>query len=185
MRKTFSPFAAIPAALLFSAAAFAQSTPPPAAAVPAPQMGQLAYFTGTWSCVGTQPTSVFGDEHEIQALLVGSYELDGFWMQIKVNELRTGDNDQPSAWTYEIGYDPAGKQYVASWTDNSGGWGSQTASGWDGNKLVLQGLYNVGRQQIAARDTFEKANETTMSHLSELLADKTWTAIESETCHKH
>ncbi len=74
---------------------------------------------------------------------------------------------------------------MASWTDNFGGWGTQTSPGWDGKKLVLTGAYNIGGQKLAARDTFEQANTTTMAHLSELQAGKDWITLESETCHKH
>jgi hypothetical protein len=185
VKKALS-FIALPVALLVSSAAFAQSASQnPAAPKPAPQMAQLNYFVGTWSCIGAQPYSVFGDDHEIQALAVGSTDLNGFWLQLRFTELRTGDNDDPGAWTYQIGYDTVGKQIVASWTDNYGGWGMQTSPGWDGNKLVLTGTYYVDGQKITARDTFEQANGTTMAHLSELEADKVWTTLDSETCHKN
>ncbi len=95
-------FVALPVALLVSSAAFAQAVSPPAASKPAPQMAQLSYFVGTWSCIGAQPMSVFGDDHEIQALAVGSYDLAGFWLQLRFTELKTGDNEDPGAWTYQI-----------------------------------------------------------------------------------
>ena len=186
MRNALS-FVVVPVALLFSAGALAQSTSPiPTMPKPAPQMAQLNYFVGTWSCIGATPVSVFSDDHEIQALAVGAYALNGFWLQLGFTEIRTGDNDDPGAWTYQIGYDATGKQYLASWTDNYGGWGNQTSPGWDrDNVLVLTGTYNIGGQKIAARDTFEQANSTTMSHRSELQAANVWTVLESETCHKH
>ncbi len=184
--KRAPAFLAIPVAVIAGSAALAQAPAAvPTVPVPAPQMAQLNYFVGIWSCVGAQPFSVFGDDHEIQALAVAIMDLGGFWLQLKFTELKTGDNEHPGAWTYQIGYDASGKRYVATWNDNFGGWGTQTSPGWDGNKLVLTGTYVVNGQQMAARDTFEQANKTTMSHLSELEADKNWTVLESETCHKN
>jgi hypothetical protein len=139
---------------------------------------------GSWSCIGAQPLSVFGDEHEIQALAVGSLDLDGRWLVMRVTELRTGDNEQPGTWIYHIGYDTVGKQYVANWIDSFGGWGVQTSPSVQNNRLVLTGTYSVDGQKISARDTFELANITTMVHVSEMQAGGTWVTIVSETCHK-
>ncbi len=144
----------------------------------------MRYFAGTWSCFGAQPDSVFGAAHEVQTLAVAAYDLGGHWMSFRFTELRTGDNDNPSTGVYQYGYDTAANQYIATWTDNYGGWGTQTSKGWDGDNLVLVGDYNINGQKIAARDTFEKANSTRMIHEAELQVNGEWITLQSETCDK-
>src|SRR6478752_7827795 len=78
---------------------------------PAAQMADLAVFTGTWSCFGRQADSVFGSAHPIDTLQTGASDLDGFWVEVRYTELRTGDNDQPSTGVYTYGYDPTGRLY--------------------------------------------------------------------------
>jgi Protein of unknown function (DUF1579) len=170
------------AAVFSGAAAFAQTAPAPAAPKPAPQMAQLNAFTGTWSCFGNQADSVFGTEHPIDTLQVGTVELGGFWVVVRYTELLTGDNEDPSTGTYTYGYD--GKQFMATWVDNFGGWGTQTSPGWEGNKLVLVGDYNSNGQKIPARDTFEQASTNQIVHTSELQANGDWVTLQSETCSK-
>jgi hypothetical protein len=184
VKRTFACITA-GAAVLSGSLALAQPTPPaPITPRPAPQTAQLGFLAGTWSCIGAQPSSVFGPAHEVQALAVGTFDLDGHWLTMRVTELRTGDNEQPGAWVYNFGYDSVGKQYVANWVDNFGGWGVQNAPAVQNNTLVLTGTYNVDGQKIPARDTFERANATTMVHTSEMQAGGNWITVVSETCHK-
>ena len=182
MMRNGTAILAAAGAALSASVAFAETAP--AVPKPAPQMAQLNVFTGQWSCFGRQADSIFGTAHPIDTLQLGTADLDGFWVVVRYTELRTGDNDHPSTGVYQYGYDPAGKQYLATWTDNFGGWGTQTSPGWQGNKLVLTGDYNSNGQRIPARDTFEQASTTQIVHTSELQANGQWIPLQSETCSK-
>ena len=52
---------------------------PPAAPAPAPEVGQLSFFAGEWSCKGKVETTPFGPAHATQATVHISKELGGFW----------------------------------------------------------------------------------------------------------
>lgn len=152
---------------------------------PASEMAQLKILEGTIHCTGTQSASPFGPEHPTRLTLRSRTGLGGFWMTLRFDERKTKKNPNPVHLLYLLGYDANAKQFVASGFDNFGGRSSESARGWDGDKLVLTGDYLGGAQKFGIRDTFTKNGDTEIDHLAEIQgADGKWTTLSQETCKR-
>jgi hypothetical protein len=156
---------------------------PPAPPTPSPEMGQLTYLVGTWSCKGTVETTPFGPGHATQAAVHIRHELGGFWNIGRYEEKKTAGNPHPMSFEFIYGYDPAAKALTLDGYDVVGNRSHQTASAWQDGKLVFNGQ-NMGADghAIPARDTFTKKSETVMEHLGEMQIEGNWVRIDGETC---
>jgi hypothetical protein len=76
--------------LLVASSALAQQAPKPA-----PEMSQLKYFAGSWKCSGDAPASPFGPAHKTESSLMLKLDLDGFWYDGPLAEMKTASNTQP------------------------------------------------------------------------------------------
>jgi len=85
---------------------------------------------------------------------------------------------------FHITYDPAQKRYVLLWVDNTGGWSQETATGWEGDKLVFSGDGSMMGQKVTGRDTFIKATDGSFKHTMEAQMNGQWTSMGDETCKK-
>src|SRR4051794_19868 len=81
-------------AVLIALPAFAQ---PPA---PAPEVGQLSFFAGEWSCKGQVEATPFGPAHATQATVHISKELGGFWYVGHYAEKKTTENPHPMSFEF-------------------------------------------------------------------------------------
>jgi len=165
--------------LLVSSAALAQSAPKPA-----PEMSQLKYFAGTWNCSGDAPASPFGPAHKTQSSWTLKSDLDGFWYDGMVNEMKTASNTQPVKGMVHLGYDTPAKQHVMVWIDNFGSWATEMSSGWQGDTMVWTGDQMLMGEKAAAKDTFVKKSDTEYTHKFELQTKGQWGTIVDETCKK-
>jgi hypothetical protein len=166
---------------LAEAAGEAPAGPP----TPAPEMGQLKIFEGRAQCTGTQKASPFGAEHATRGIARANTGLGGFWMTLRYDERKTKQNQNPVHVVYVLGYDAGAKQFVASGFDGLGGRISESAAGWEGDKLMLTGDYVGGGQKFGFRDTFTKTGDAGIDHLGELQgADGKWTTLNQQTCKR-
>lgn len=168
-------------ALSLTLPARAADAPPMPA--PSPEMGQVAYFVGTWSCTGKVEATPMGPAHATQATVHIGKELSGFWNVGHYGEKTTKENPSPMSFEFIMGYDAAAKALILDGYDVFGSRSHQTGSGWKDGKLVFDGQ-SVGAdgQATPARDTFTKKSDTTMEHLGEMQFGGQWTRIDGETC---
>jgi hypothetical protein len=165
--------------LLVASAALAQQPPKPA-----PELSQVKYFSGSWTCSGDAPASPFGPAHKTQSSLTLKPDLDGFWYDGMMTEMKTASNTHPVKGMVHVGYDSAAKQYVMVWIDNFGSHATEMSPGWQGDTMVWTGDQNVMGEKATARDTFVKKSDTEYTHKFELQTKGQWSPIVDETCKK-
>lgn len=175
MRKR--TFGVLVAALLPQAGILAQDMPKPA-----PEMSQIAYFEGSWTCQGKMNESPMGPAGEIQGTAEIKKDLGGFWQSGLIKG--TSKNMPPMEGRFHATYDPAVKQFVMLWVDNMGGWAQSASSGWKGDTLVYEGEAHMGPQKMRARDTFTRSGAGTMKHTWESEINGKWMTLGEETCRK-
>jgi len=156
---------------------------PAPAPKPAAELAQLKYFLGTWHCEGEVPASPMGPAHKSRATVVTRLDLDGFWYSGTVREEKTAGNPHAMTGMFHETYDPAKKQFVMLWVDNSGGWSTETSSGWEGDKMAFSGEATMGGEKSPVRDTFTKKSATEMVHSYEMTMGGQKIAGD-ETCKK-
>jgi hypothetical protein len=156
---------------------------PAAAPKPAAELAQLKYFLGTWHCEGEVPASPMGPAHKSRATVVTRLDLDGFWYSGTVREEKTASNPHAMTGMFHETYDPAKKQFVMLWVDNSGSWSTETSSGWEGDKMAFSGEATMGGQKSPVRDAFTKKSATEMVHSYEMTMGGQKIAGD-ETCKK-
>ena len=156
--------------LLFAvSSSFAQQGPPK----PAPEMANLKYFAGTWSCSGDSPAGPFGPAHKTQSTLSLKADLDGFWYDGTMSEMKTASNPHPVKGMLHIGYD-----------DNFGSHATQTSPGWEGDTIVFTGEQDVMGEKATAKDTLTKKGANQFTHKFELTMKGERHVIVDETCKR-
>jgi len=151
---------------------------------PSPELAQLKYFAGSWTCSGDAPASPFGPAHKTETSVMIRSDLDGFWYAGTVAERKTASNTQPVKGMIHLGYDATAKQYVVLWVDNFGSWATEMSPGWQGDTMVYTGDQMIMGEKAAARDTFVKKSDTEYTHKFELQMKGQWSPIVDETCKK-
>jgi len=176
MKSTLVSAAAL---LLVASATLAQPAPKPA-----PEMAQLKYFAGSWSCSGHAPASPFGPANQTKTSLMLKSDLDGFWYAGTVTEMKTASNAHPVKGMLHFGYDTTAKKFVQVWVDNFGTWSTEMSPGWQGDTLVWTGDQMVMGEKATARDTLAKKSATEFTHKFELNSKGQWSTVVDETCKK-
>jgi len=111
-------------------------------------------------------------------------DLDGFWYDGMITEMKTGSNTHPVKGMIHYGYDSAAKQNVMVWLDNFGSWATEMSPGWQGDTMVWTGDQMLMGEKAAAKDTFVKKSDTEYTHKFELQTKGQWGTIVDETCKK-
>jgi hypothetical protein len=176
MKTTLVSAAAL---LLAASATLAQPAPKPA-----PEMSQLKYFAGSWTCSGNAPASPFGPAHQTKTSIMLKSDLDGFWYAGTVTEMKTASNTHPVKGMLHFGYDATAKKFVQVWVDNFGSWSAEMSPGWQGDTLVWTGDQTIMGEKATARDTLVKKSDTEFTHKFELNMKGQWSPIVDETCKK-
>jgi len=171
--------AAAVAAVLPCAAALAA---PDEAMKPAPEMSNVKWFDGNWTCEGKAEPGPMGPGGKTTTTVKSHSDLGGFWQSGMVHSaMATGPAMEGM---FHMTYDPGPKQYVMLWVDNMGAYSHQTSSGWEGDKMVFTGSTAMGGKQMSTRDTFVKSGAGSMTHDWEAQVDGKWTAMGTETCKR-
>ena len=178
-------------AALLTAAAFAAlvpcalvlAAPDQAAPKPAAEMANLKVFDGAWTCEGKSEASPFGPAGTSKGAVKSHSDLGGFWQSGMVKSTMA---NMPGTMEgmFHMTYDPGTKQYVMLWVDNMGAYSHETASGWEGDKIVFSGDMAMGGKRMTVRDTFTKGADGSLIHAWEGQIEGKWTPLGSETCKK-
>ena len=173
------------AVLLLATSTFAQEPPaqqgPPK---PAPEMANLKYFAGTWTCTGDSPAGPFGPAHKTQSTMILKSDLDGFWYTGMMTEMKTASNPHPVKGMLHFGYDPAMKQFVQLWVDNTGSRSMQTSPGWEGDTITFSGEQDIMGEKATAKDTVTKKGANELTHKFELTMKGETHTIVDEVCKR-
>ena len=106
------------------------------------------------------------------------------WLAGKVKEMKAADDVLPLDGMLHMAWDPGPKHYVLMWVDNSGAYGRQTATGWDGDTFEWSGEMAMGGRTVQVRDRFTRKGATQVVHVSEASVDGAWVSLGQETCRK-
>ena len=156
----------------------AQQGPPK----PAPEMAQIAYFEGTWTCTGKMFESPMGPAGAMTSTAVIRKDLNGHFQTGTIKG--TMAKQPPFEGRFSETYDPGLKQFVMLWVDNMGGRSQSVSSGWKGDVLAYEGEAHMGGQAMKSRDTFTKSGPTSMKHTWEAEMNGKWMPLGEETCTK-
>jgi len=149
---------------------------------PAPEMSQIAFFEGSWTCDGKMFATPMGPAGEMKSTADIRKDLNGFFQTGTIKG--TMANMPPFEGRFHVTYDTGMKRFVMLWADNMGGWAQNTSPGWKGDVMVYEGDGHMGGQTMKGRDTFTKSGTNAMKHTSEMQFDGKWTPTGEETCRK-
>jgi hypothetical protein len=171
--------------ILGAFAALPAVSQPPAASgppAPSPEVGQLSYFVGDWSCQGKADASPMGPAHSTRATVHISKEMGGFWIVGRYAEVKSATNPNPMIFHFVQGYDGTAKSLVMDCFDGFGDHCHQTSAGWKDGKLVYSGEQTGSSPATQVRDTFTKKGEAVLEHGGEMQVDGKWISLDHETC---
>jgi hypothetical protein len=166
--------------LLVATSAAAQEGPPK----PAPELANLKFFAGSWTCSGDSPAGPFGPAHKTQSTVTLKSDLDGFWYAGTMTEMKTASNPHPVKGMLHLGYDTGEKQFVQVWVDNTGSRSVQMSPGWEGDSISFTGEQVVMGEKAAAKDTITKKGAREFTHKFELTMKGETHTIVDETCKR-
>lgn len=165
--------------IVFAGAGAAQQ---PELPKPAPEMEQLAFFQGMWTCEGKMNDSPMGPGGAMKSTADIRNDLNGFFQTGTIKG--TMAKMPPFEGRFHTTYDPGSKSFVMLWVDNMGGWAQTTSQGWKGDAMAYEGDMHMGAHTMKGRDTFTKAGPATMKHTMEVQMDGKWMTMGEETCTK-
>jgi hypothetical protein len=163
----------------FAAVGSAQQQGPPK---PAPEMAQMTYFEGSWTCSGKMLESPMGPAGSMTSTAQIRKDLNGHFQTGTIKG--TMANMPPFEGRFHLTYDSGAKQFVMMWVDNMGGWSQSATSGWNGDSLVYEGETHMAGQTVKTRDTFTKSGAGSMKHSWEAQMNGKWMPLGEETCRK-
>jgi len=164
-------------ALLIATTSFAQSA--------TDQLKTLSSFVGTWKCSGKAFASEMGPEHSTTAGVTGKWVLNAKWLELRYTEDKNSKNPNPVAAVLYWGWNEGSKKFVATSTDNMGGYALQESSGWSGDQLVWSGPSHMGAMTMNVRDVFTRKSDSEVTHSGEIQDNAGgWKKTDEETCKK-
>lgn len=157
---------------------------PPMPPPPAPELAQLDFFAGSWTCTGKADASPMGPAHDTSSTVAIAKQYGGHWYFGHFEEAKSAANPMPMAFGFAMGWDPAAKMLTMDGYDAFGGRSHQTSQGWKDGKLVFEGQSMMGPGPSAARDTFVKSGDKTLEHTGEMQVEGKWVHMDHEVCTK-
>jgi hypothetical protein len=178
------PTAAPAAAAKPAASAAPAAAPPPPAPKPAAELDQLKYFEGSWRCDGKQPAGPFGPEHPYKSSFKMKKDVDNFWIALEYDQKKSKLHPTPIKAKGYVGFDSVGKKFVTIGVDNTGGWISESSTGWEGDKLVFAGEGSMMGQKVSFRETYTKKGDKAFNWMGEMKMGKDFIPVGSDDCKK-
>lgn len=178
MKLVLATLVGTTALVLAPSGASAQTMPQPA-----PEMKDLTFFQGTWSCKGKVEKTPMGPEGSLTGTVQIKSDLGGFWQTGTVKMTMTGMGTMEGR--FQTTYDPTAKRFMMLWTDSMGGWAQTTSTGWQGDRMAYEGQAQMpGQPASKNRDTFTRSADGTMVHKWEAEINGNWMAIGEANCRK-
>jgi hypothetical protein len=165
-------------------AAPAAAAPPPPAPKPAAELEQLKYFEGTWKCAGKQPAGPFGPEHDYKSSFKMKKDVDNFWVGLEYEQKKSKVHPMPIKAKGFVGWDSVAKKFVTIGVDNTGGWITESSTGWEGDKLVFSGDGSMMGQKVSFRETYAKKGDKAFLWTGEMKMGKDFISVGTDDCKK-
>ncbi len=114
-----------------------------------------------------------------------SWELGGYWVATKSEDIRPDDEEMHMTYRSFMGFDPVAKKLTASSFFPGGGTLAATSPGWEGNRMTWTVELNMMGEKIAATHVFEKISDTETHDVVEMAGpDGTMKKVMDATCIK-
>jgi len=155
---------------------------PPKPPVPNAALAQLKPLAGSWTCAGH--TLGPGPEHATSAAMVFTWQLDGFWLEVRYDETKNTANPVPFNYVSQWGFDELQQTLAATTVDNTSGIATQSSAGWQGDKLVFEGTAHRYTRQFEVRDTFVRRGENQLLHTLQANVNESWIKLHEDTCDR-
>jgi hypothetical protein len=172
---TIAPFAVL--------AKPSQARPP--AQVPGlyPELDQLQYFQGTWTCKSREVSSFTSGQ---QADITWSVrpDLNGFWYLGREEEKLLAPGAIPLKKSEFMGYNPASKKFVRTIVVSNGNLIEFTSSGWKEDQLVWEGSLVEIAQKRSLRQTFVKKSPSEFEVTYYTKKGDSWQPAFQQICSK-
>jgi hypothetical protein len=123
---------------------------------PPPELKQLDFFIGEWTCAGHSEESPMGPAHDTHADLSIKWILGGMWQMGEYTEKKTEQSPMPMQSMDIFGYDAANKQFVLHGLNGMGGWSMGHSKGFEGDSITYEMEMHMGGQTMMGRATFTK-----------------------------
>jgi len=162
----------------------AAAAPPPPAPKPAAELEQLKYFEGNWKCEGKQPAGPFGPEHPYKSSFKMKKDVDSFWIGLEYEQKKSKVHPLPIKAKGFVGFDSVAKKFVTIGVDNTGGWISESSTGWEGDKLVFSGEGSMMGQKVSFRETYTKKGDKAFGWMGEMKMGKDFISVGNDDCKK-
>jgi hypothetical protein len=141
------------------------------------------WFDGKWKCEGTQHASHLGPEGKFTSALHIKMDIQGWWLNFHV-EREKGFMPGAQVAGY-AGYDTTTKKHVRTDFGLGGSWGTLTAAGWEGDKLVYSGEMMTMGKKMPLKHTFTKKGDSEFMSVYEMAGpDGKLMPVFEETCKK-
>jgi hypothetical protein len=186
--ETFDPTVGDRVCLIASAIALilsvlpAQAAEPPTTALPKPdpQLEQLQYFQGKWSCA-VKPVNALVNSPAESFTWEIKRTLNNFWF------LGQATTKQAVAITHDtMGYNTLTKRFGRTILTGDGQFINLLSEGWVSDKWVWEGSVVRGTQRSGLRETIVKKGDRVFEATYEQadLVKKDWQPVLKETCRK-
>jgi hypothetical protein len=140
----------------------------------APELAQMAFYVGSWSCKGTTFATATDPEEHWDATVEVAPEVDGSWLSVVMK----GPGDNITA--EHKGYDRDKKQFVHLGVSPAGSWFVLTSPGWDASHMSFRST-DAADPDVT---TFTKLSDTQYSHAVATATDHGPVPVWQKVCSK-
>jgi hypothetical protein len=145
--------------------------------VAAPEMAQMDYYLGTWTCDVTAVALCHIPARTYQSTITTQSDLGGSWVSIR-------NHSAGVTVAGFSGYDRASKHFLRVAFDSYGGMESKTSDGWKGDDWEWIGTSTICGKDLPMRHTITKHGDKEFAGKYELEIDGQWTVSRSELCKR-
>ena len=150
-----------------------------------PELAQLRFFEGQWTCEGKLASTPGGSTHPVTVKLTAKLQPDRFWLAVHAAEQRSKEHPLPHESNGFWGYDAAARQFLRMAVGSFGDWERATAVGWAGDELTWSGeINNLGAENIRFRHTVTKLGPREFEDKTEVHAGQDWLPLASGNCRR-
>lgn len=151
---------------------------------PDPKLKELASLVHDYQCSSMVTAASGVPAHAAVGSVKSKWILGGRWLEFQYAERKTKENQWPMSGQGAFGYDADGKQFLMSSIDSTGGWYTQTASGWEGNTITFVGTGHAPGMSSKVRDVFTTKGDKQLLHTLDVEMQGKWVNITTDDCRR-
>jgi hypothetical protein len=159
--------------------------PPVPAPKAAPELGQIRFFEGQWTCEAKMASPTGGPMHPVTIKLTAKLQPDRFWIAVHTAEQKSKEHPLPHESNGYWGYDANARQFLRLMVGSFGDWESATSVGWAGDELTWSGeINNLDGRNVRFRHTVTKGGPREFEDKTEINVGVEWQPWASRACKR-